>query len=381
MTKNSYEKFEKSFLIESPPQMKAIRPSKNHSALRGDTIRISMSTSYTGIQSQSSFFHLLDGCGYTSAELAILYLKYKEGVIHPARRSGSSYQEKELDNTDALRRYLPKYTPKVSKPKGTDYSKTYAVIAKKYLDQKSTPTALSTYIDNVLNVEVGGVLRALRDRCLKAIPKLDVKEMNEMAMIWYLDGKASIKKAKLNPKIYTNLLIADFIYFGHDINVALNERLAYFEQKTYKFCRKLLIFKEYDLVYNIYKKMADKGYPQAMYLLHLLFSNCRQWAQQKLGPKGDPAFEELRWQVRYCNIKTEEADLITDKNYSFDYITTYENKYEELEAKSKELEAKNKELEAKNKELEAKVLDLTYRPGGPGFLKLQSRGVENGMKK
>ncbi len=333
------------------------------------------------IQSKSSFFHLLSE-SYTSTELSILYLKYKEGTI----------LEKELDDPRALVKYLAKSSPKnPSPPKVT--APTFDAITKSYFDLPSSPTALSAYVDDLLNLEANKSLKVLRDRWLEDIPKLDPEDMSEklysedmsekLEIYWgYDDLEVFVNGAKANPKLCADKLVAEIICILGIIDMK-NKRPPNLLVKIRTLVAKLLLFEEYDLVYYIYKKVADKGYGEAMYELHNLLSNFDSWAKQKVGPKEDLEFEILRWLVRSYQYMPEISEFSVNRiDESGDYLASYEDKYEELENKNQELEAKIKALEADKITLESKVLHLTYRPGGgPGFSKVQARGIKNGMKK
>ena len=211
-----------------------------------------------------------------------------------------------------------------------------------------------------------GEMEKLRKRLTKNSKKIDPHHLSSNIVKFICNGsfhnlsgfKEGLTKIKNNPKVEIDKLIKDYIYlkieppypYGNEQVLALDY---------------LLVLDEFDIVYDIYKKLAKTSNSYVMYYLYKYFTP--QYIK-KVGPNAKiDIYRQL--------IQAKLLKNILSKDEIIEMVTYYNSSNQKLETKVEQLEQENLKLKDE-------VLNLTYRPGGPGFERAQGRQTgKYGIKK
>ena len=311
--------------------------------------------------SWGEFRHTLAGNGFSQDDVSVLYQKYKADII----------LDKELDDPTSLKVYLlKKDIEPPTKSKKIPELKTYEIIRKKLLNKTLNETfihTLGTYGNNEDFAASEEFVEGFKGNKKETVNNI-IEDMIEVDKII-----ASSKWSRENPNDQTD----DWLYW-------LANRFLYME--------------EYDLAYKYYNLNAKTqqtdtgsidGDPNAMHKMYLMLAShlnigsLDEWRNKNFE---DSYWSGIRWLIRgYQEGSGEMATTEVNGLESDDlieYLEIYEDKLEESDTKTEKLKQKIAKLEANNKKLEDKIVDLTYRPGGPGFEKTRSRQIGRyGIKK
>ena len=303
-------------------------------------------------QSWNSFRHMLAGQSFSNDDLSILYQKYKEGIIH----------ERQLDIPEILREHLDE----------EDEEK----VEKKEIKNK----------ERKINFDY----KKLEDLLKQKLPKIDLSKipktwtqftgMSVGSIKYYI--KEQVKSGGLRGYIDDFKIIVDSINEAQTILPLFSKELDYERHEDLDSILFNFIFiDELEIPFQLYMELANKGYDIGYGGLFFMYKVFKPWVTKKMGFDKDLPFKVFRWMVKSNSfetsdiknmaIKIENERMLPILYGGEEALILYERKYTELEEKYTELEAqlakeKDKCKEMTNK-LENKILDMTYKPGGPGF--------------
>jgi len=305
-------------------------------------------------KSWSEFRHHLSGNNLSITEISVLYQKYKSDEI----------PEDKLDDIDVMISYLSK-----SEPKKIPKNKTNTKNLEKYdLLKKKLMT------------------KTLNDDFINALGTYGNETDHNEAQFFIIIFNEN--KTQIVDEIIKDMIIAD-----KAIKKGLDWKNDQFGDLIYVLANKLSYLEEFNLAYGYYIQLAKTtnqittnqitGDPDAMFRMYLLLSTFLD--NDKLLKWRKEHFQDAAWiGIRWLIAGYQEGSGVMSVNMLnemtneelIDWLEIYEDKLSESNEREISLEEKILELEKENNKLKEQIVDLTFRPGGPGFEKAKSRQID-----